>query len=132
MYWSVAAATSLSAATAAKAAGTTVAGSLSNFTMPSNNRLKYTGAETTVFSVQVNVSLSKAAGTSTQLQVPLRKNGTTVANLILTVPGTDYTLASLKWLVSLATNDYLEVYLETDTGDDITIRGGTVVVETAT
>ena len=41
-------------------------------------------------------------------------------------------LLVVLWLVSLATNDYLEVYLETDTGDDITIRGGTVVVETAT
>jgi hypothetical protein len=131
LYWSVPASTTLAAATPAKFAGTTVAGALSNFTMPSNNRLKYTGTSTVVVRVDLNLSVKKGAGSSSVLQIPLYKNGAVVANKLITLTGTDYQDVGLTWFVPMSTNDYIESWGQTDTGDDVTVYGGTMVVQAA-
>jgi hypothetical protein len=124
LYWSVPVSTTLAVATSAKALGTTVAGGLSNF-------LKYTGTATLMFRVELSISVKKGAGSTSVLQIPLYKNGTAVANKLITLPSTDYQDAGLVWLVSLSTNDYVELYLQTDTGDDVTVMGGTMTVTVA-
>jgi hypothetical protein len=128
-YVSTPASTTLAAATAAKASGTTTAGTLGNFTMPADNRLTYTGTATRDFLVSASISAAKAAGTTSLVELHIAKNGTVVtgANVRLQVAATDEFQMSLVWPVSLATNDYVEIFLKDDTGDDITVNRGTLV-----
>jgi hypothetical protein len=131
MYFSTPAATTLAAATPAKASGTTTSQSLAGFTMPANNRLTYTGTVTRHFHVGVNAGVTKAGGGATVGTMSIAKNGTveTGSKVTVTVQNTsDKQHMSTTWALDLATNDYIEVFLESDTGDDITIETSTVSV----
>lgn len=112
LYLSTTATTSVTANTYAKLNGTTTSVNLSDFTMPANNRLTYTGSTTTRFNVVAVVSL-QASGSNQTVSVRMAKNGTTDVATQVTLrlgnsnqPG----VLSTIWNVSLATNDYLEVF----------------------
>ena len=100
--------------TAVKMAGTTTAFDVQNFTH-SDNRLLYSGAPTSRFFVWANVTLDVATGTD-NLSVQLFKDGSfiTGAESRTTndagLPNNVTVMAS----VSLATNSYIELYLENE------------------
>jgi len=113
-------ATSISAVgTPAKAAGTTTAGTLDNFTH-TNNRLTYTAVDTRRFSVFVDTTL-QAASADQNAGIIIFKNGTQVFAPNTTTVGDIATKRgnnAASALVSLATNDYIEVFLVNDTSSD--------------
>ena len=61
IYISSAVATTTTSGSPVKSLGTTTLGDAIQFDMPANNRLRYTGAKTSVFACQANVSLSSDA-----------------------------------------------------------------------
>ena len=112
LYLSATATTTVTANTYAKLNGTTTSVSLSDFTMPANNRLTYTGSTTTRFNVLAVVSL-QAAGSNQTVSIRLAKNGTTDIATQVTARLGNSNLPSVlttAWNVSLATNDYVEVF----------------------
>lgn len=131
-YFSTPAATTLAAATPAKASGTTTALSLAKFTMPASNRLTYTGTATRLFHVKTSVTVIKAASTGAALaSLYLAKNGSVITGAQNRQMLADNTTAEygfdVSWVVSLATNDYLELFLEEAGGDDMTVQLGQLI-----
>ena len=130
-YFSTPALTTLAAATPAKAAGTTTINPASvgnGFTMPANNRLQLDSGQTTrVYRVSALVSLVKSDGGSTDGKLYIAKNGTIVAEsgITRTLANTsDFGAVAAGWMVSLAADDYVELWVETTNGDDVTIQDG--------
>lgn len=113
-----------------KIAGTTVAGPLYRFTMPANNRLQYTGAQTRAFSVAVGLSIRAESGTNKTFEVAVFKNGTLIqAGKQAVKISTDDVALPVISLVSLATNDYIEVFARNITDAlDCIIKNMQVVV----
>ncbi len=127
IYWATPAATANTAATPIKCAGTTAAqGTAVKVTQATTNRLTYTGAPTRNFKIEATVSLSAAAATNGKLH--LYKNGSLITGATVTrvLPIADIGAMAIHAYVSLATNDYVELWCETDDGDDITITNGVV------
>lgn len=103
---------------------TKVAGTYSNlsagpddFYEPVEGRLQYIGARTLIFNVQVSASLSIDAAATTSIRIA--RNGTTLADSEQDVRMATASVAypvSLHTQVGLATNDYLEVFIDHDTG----------------
>ena len=125
-YWSTATATTEAAATPIKAAGTTTAMQLGSFTT-TNNRLTYTGTATRTFEASFTGSSTKGGGGSTIAKYMIYKNGVAVpgAEIDRSKANTsDEGAMSVMCHVSLATTDYVELWVETDTGDDLTIEHG--------
>lgn len=101
-------------ATFYKAAGTSTSGSLNQFTMPANNKLLYSGTPTISANVNVTASVSQNQALGSQVTIAVFKNGTRVT-------GTNgaatygmlaqYLSITTNCIVSLATNDYIEVYV---------------------
>lgn len=121
--------TTLSAAAPAKAAGTTVAGELGEFTHTANNRLVYDGLTTRAFAVFVSLALLKDTGGNSAVTIHVYKNGSSVGSFPLTINNaTDDMPMTWCGTTELATDDYLEIWLETDTGDDLTVRAGSLLV----
>ncbi len=136
--WTTPAATTLGVATAAKAAGTTTLDGRQSptrgvvFTMPANNRLTYGGPTTRNFRVAFWAPVTAAA--SSNLIVSIHRNGTLITNgeseefAVTTSPSNVYHQVQ----VELDDTDYVEVFLETDDGDDVTVGvGGVMLVEIA-
>jgi hypothetical protein len=102
-----------------KIAGTTTTGSLQNFTNSTTNKLVYTGTLTTTFIVVVKAAISNGGNANQTVRIAIYKNGSIIASSEI-----EYILTSLnsqfatptQCLVSLATNDYIEVYIENTTG----------------
>ena len=132
LYFSSSATTTLAAATPTKAAGTTAAqnGSV-NFTIATTNRLTYTGADSDVFRVSCTVGITKSAGGSTIGSHFLYKNGSPVTGASINrtyANATDEGSVGLVAHITLTPNDYVELWLETDTGDDLTVNDGTITI----
>lgn len=129
IYFSAPAATSNAAATPIKCAGTTAAqGPASSVTQATTNRLTYTGTPTRTFTATATVSLSAAAATNAKLY--LYKDGALItgATISRTMAGTETAPASISAVVQLATSSYVELWCETDDGDDITIQNGVLAL----
>ncbi len=134
LYFSTPAGTVLSAATPAKGLGATTAMQLADFTMPSNNRLTYEQATTRVFDVRATLGIEKASGSETLGTLHLYKNGVLVtgARTDITFENTSYEYnCVLDAQISLSENDYIEVWLESVNGDNLTIQSGTVSISVA-
>ena len=131
MYFSSSATTTLSAITPAKAAGTTSSMGLNGFSHTSN-RLTYTGTATRTFEVLATLSAHTVSGAET-LTFFLYKNGTLItgAEIDRKVSNNDIGAVAVSALVSLATNDYVEVWVESLTGDDVIIDYGQVIARVA-
>ncbi len=92
---------------------TTANGLNSSFTHNGAGRLTYTGTATTTFLVTAACSILYTGATSRTIGLDLRKNGTTTGTSQCysnVVNGVTPQSMSLNGLVSLATNDYIEIY----------------------
>ena len=128
-YFSTPAETTLVAATPAKAAGTTTFSTLSQgFTQTANNRVQLDAGQTTrTYRVTANLAVSKAGGGATEGSFYIAKNGTVDAasKMIRTLANTsDVGSIIVTGIEELAAGDYIEVWLETDTGDNLTVVAG--------
>ena len=130
IYWATPAATANEANTPIKCAGTTAAqGTASLVTQATTNRLTYTGTATRMFACLGTVGLSAAAATVSKMHI--YKGGSLVTGSTITRAisnGTDTGAVAVHCHVSLATNEYVELWCETDDGDDITIRNGVLSI----
>ena len=123
--------TPLAANTPAKALGTTVVGEIGDFTMPVNNRLLYGGATTRAFEIILSTSSVRSAGSQALATIHVAKNGVVVTNLSTTrtlLNTSDVGAVALCGSLSLAQNDYVEIWLETNNGTNITITKGCMIV----
>jgi hypothetical protein len=129
-HFTTAATTSLSSATPAKAAGTTTAGLLGGFTMPTNNRLTYGDSTTRVFSVRVSLSMTRSSGGGPNVSVMVAKNGTVIPysqNTQEIATTTDQVNIASCITVELAEDDYVEAWIETNNGVDIDVEHGCLI-----
>jgi hypothetical protein len=96
-----------------KLAPTTTAGGIpSNFTESTNGRLTYTGTDTVPVSISYSVSLDQTSGADRDLIVAVYKNGS-VSNghsITTTQSGQKHNMSGVH-SVSMATNDYIELYI---------------------
>lgn len=125
LYFSTPAETVISVAgTYVKAAGTTtLIDSLRIDANSTNNRLRATETVSRKYLVQAKVTLSMASGTNQNVGIQLYKydNSATSGALIagteqrLIVPGTDFVQISTQGLISLDTNDYVEIWVANHT-----------------
>jgi hypothetical protein len=96
---------------------TTLVGGGSNFDMPANGRLRYTGSATKTFAVQVSASMTSASNNQV-LYLVLGVNGTEDTNTVVqrkTSTGADVGAASISGLISLAQNDYVTLMIRNST-----------------
>tara|TARA_R110002050_G_scaffold175963_1_gene308769 strand:+ start:134 stop:979 length:846 start_codon:yes stop_codon:yes gene_type:complete len=108
---------------AVKAAGTFVAGTFSSFTVDTTGKLTYTGSTTTTVRLTASVTLD-VVGTNQNLTVHLAKNGTVIpaAKISRLVTASNTANVGVFYNVSVATSDYLEVFVSNGTGTkDITV-----------
>lgn len=122
-------ATTIGAAnTPTKASGTTTlkSGNVS-FDMPTNNRVRYTGTDT--ITVGVNIAASISSGNATQtIGGYLYKNGANSGGgfkqeSTTSTATTSRTAYNAYGYVEMATNDYLEFWVENQTaGNNVTVR----------
>ena len=106
----------------AVAGGTTTLSADSNlFDMPANSRLRYTGTPT--IKVVVSAALSITTDTNNIVTaMSIGKNGTIVSPSIISRKigtGADVGAISLSWLVELATNDFVELFMSHDSGGNV-------------
>ena len=109
------------AGTAVLVAGTWAAGINSSFTLTTAGRMTYTGTTTEVVSVVASVTLLPASGVNQTLTVYIAKDGVVIptAEISRTVSSTESANVSLAFNLSLANNDYIELFVanETSTND---------------
>jgi len=115
-----------------KSAGTTIAMECSGFSH-SDNRLTYTGNVGRVFSVQANASMTTSA--ATKASITIFKNGEKICSSAAiqryVSVGTDIGAAGVGVMVKLKKDDYVELWLTTDDGDEVTIEAGSMIVTVA-
>jgi hypothetical protein len=111
---------------AVKVSGTTLAGELNEFTH-TNGRLTYDGTETKIYKIEAAWTWGISAGTAELCSMYLYKNGVVVSKSRIQGKLND-TLAnyprnaSLSVLLSMAQNDYVELFLTNDEDvDDILV-----------
>ena len=102
--------------TAVKVAGTWVVQTESNFTGNTTGRLTYTGSTTEVVSANVSITFSHAGSGTDDLAVYIAKNGSvlTASKLTRAVTGNSRGNVGTFFNVSMATSDYLEVFVAND------------------
>ena len=109
--------------TPVKVAGTFVAGSVASFTVDTTGKLTYTGSTTTTVHLTASVTLD-VVGTNQDLTVHLAKNGTVIsaAKISRLVSASNTANVGVFYNVSVATSDYLEVFVSNGTStNDITV-----------
>jgi len=102
------------------AAGTTTLYVSRDFTMPQNNRLTYTGTPKILALVALSLTLSVSGTGNKTLAITLYKGGGEVSakyRCRSTLTGATCRSYTIMALVSMTTNDYLEIWItnETDT-----------------
>ena len=102
--------------TPVKVAGTFVAGSVASFTVDTTGKLTYTGSTTTTVHLTASVTLD-VVGTNQNLTVHLAKNGTVIsaAKISRLVSASNTANVGVFYNVSVATSDYLEVFVSNAT-----------------
>ena len=102
--------------TPVKVAGTFVSGSASSFTVDTTGKLTYTGSTTTTVHLTASVTLD-VVGTNQDLTVHLAKNGTVIsaAKISRLVSASNTANVGVFYNVSVATSDYLEVFVSNAT-----------------
>lgn len=115
------------AGTALKALGTTTSQTLKNFTMPSNNRLTYTGDPTVPVFVRFfgYYSVATAADICT---VRIAKNDSVLSPQVFSEPSGNAILTPIQIEASttLDTDDYVELWLTNEDGTNAVTVGGTL------
>lgn len=99
----------------------------------SDNRLTIAaGQPTREYEIIAGLSVSKASGGATLSTVYVYKNGTVVAGSEIdrSVSNTsDIGALEVHCNVSLAAADYVEIWVETDNGDDLTLEKGNITLK---
>lgn len=108
-----------------KAAGTTTAmSSNSKFTMPSDNRLTYTGAFSQSFFVSLNCNVRTSVSTQ-NINIVIAKNGSVIMDsemTILCAAGSTPSFGGTQTVVELTTNDYIELFVRnTSSVNNVTV-----------
>lgn len=123
--------TILAVDTPVKVAGTTTNSSITNKFTHSNNRLTYTGALTRVFEVSAIMTVTSTA--NNEIGLYIAKNGTVIteSETYLTAnAGGKFENGAIQCLTELATNDYIEIFVENATGaNNITVEFLSVTVQ---
>ena len=125
IYWSAGAAAANEANTPIKVAGTTAQlGSVNKFTAATTNRLTFVGSSTRTFYVMASFSVDCSA--ATVLKMHLYKGGAIItgATIQRTVGGTDVGAMAIHAIVDLTTNEYVELWCETNDGDNVNVPFG--------
>lgn len=114
-----------------KAEGTTTSGSLTSKFTNTDNRATYTGSIERIFSVTVTMSVT--SGNNNQIGVYIAKNGTVIpeSETYMTTNGSGRAESTpAQALVTLATNDYIEIFVENATAaNDITVTNLNVMIQ---
>jgi hypothetical protein len=113
-----------STSTPVKVAGTWTTDILSSFTATTGGRLTYTGTETQVVRIDCALTLSPVSGANQHISVYIAKNGSVVtgSRQLSHISSGDYMNMSACWQSSLATNDYIEVFVQNGTAtNNITV-----------
>lgn len=110
--------------------GTSMGAGLKRFTHTSPNRLTYIGTETITVKVNVALALDYDSGSAFLAEIGVAKNGTIVTGSAngLSVYASDEP-ASTNIQLSLATNDYIEVFVKKISGASTTIKAGFLNVQ---
>lgn len=127
-YFSAAVDTTLSAATPAKAAGTTTLVAANGFTH-TNNRMTCTDSTSRKYLILAAISCTKSGGSETDGSFHIYKNGTLVTGSTVsrTLANTsDEGAMAVAGLVDLVNTDYVELWVESANGDDVRVESGTV------
>ena len=105
---------------------TTLTAGVVSFDQPQNNRLRYTGTTTALMHVACTMSYTVASGSNQELEFRLYKNGNpiTASEIVDSCSAaTGVESSAIHVFVSLATNDYIEVWCANNSGTgDITVR----------
>ncbi len=128
-YVSSSAATTITAGTPIKVAGTTTADAsfLNDFTH-TNNKLVYTGTQTMYFHMEAYISMISSVN-NVVIKMYIAKNGTAIsASEIQRKIGTgaDVGAANVQANFQLSTNDYVEVFVDSDVNTNFTANKMTV------
>jgi hypothetical protein len=113
-----------STSTPDKVGGTWTTYIASSFTATTGGRLTYTGTETQVVRIDCALTLSPVSGANQHISAYIAKNGSVVTasrQQSHISNGTDMNM-SVCWQSSLATNDYIEVFVQNGTAvNNITV-----------
>lgn len=109
-----------SAGTAVKAGGTFTVGIQSGFTGDTTGKIVYTGTATRVVAVHVTATIKPASANNQDLFIQIAKNGTVEAGskIVREVDTAQTANCSTFFNVSLAQNDYIELYVGNATSTD--------------
>lgn len=122
----------ITAATPLKIAGTTTANAINQKFTHTSNRETYTGAINRNFKVTATVSVTSASAND-QIGFYVAKNGTVLTEsemYVTTNASARAESVTIQTLVSLVTNDYIEIWVENDTdASDVTVTFLNVVIE---
>lgn len=114
-----------------KVAGTTTSGSLTSKFTNTDNRATYTGSIERIFTV--TATLSVTSGNNNQIGMYVAKNGTVIteSETYITTNGSGRAeAATIQALVTLSTNDYIEIWVENSTSTtDITVTNLNVLIQ---
>ena len=91
-----------------------------------NARLRYDGTETINASMDAIFSIQQSSGSSKQVQMAFFKNGTelTGSRMIATAASGEWHVMALKFNTTLATDDYIEVFIKADASATINFASG--------
>lgn len=98
---------------------TTTQGVLRSFTHNNSGRLTYTGTLTENMVVVVTMTVKHSAGSNTDIHVQVFKNGSGVTGTehVTTANSANYRSLTTVAHLSMATNDYVEIYMKTASGN---------------
>jgi hypothetical protein len=117
---------------AVKIAGTTTAASINQRFTHSNNRATYIGALTRTFKITAVASVTSTTSNK-QIGFYVAKNGAAIPNSEMYVTTNTNQRAesvAVQTITSLATNDYVEIWVENDTdATDVTVTYLNTIVE---
>jgi hypothetical protein len=113
-----------STATPVLVAGTWTVDLSTNATCTTAGRITYTGTTTQILTINAALSLDPASGSNQNIQVYLYKNGSAIAGSRIEskINSGEHLAVPLVYQVSMATNDYIEIYVQNSTAtNNITV-----------
>jgi hypothetical protein len=101
-------------------AGTWVSQKTSTVTATTAGRLTYTGGTAIDIKIDASISLAPSSASAQNLSLFIAKNGTVIAGSEISSVVTTAVEQSLStsWVLSFATNDYVELFVQNDTSTD--------------
>jgi hypothetical protein len=113
-----------STATPVLVAGTWTVDLSTNATCTTAGRITYTGTTTQILTINAAISLDPVSGSNQNLQVYLYKNGAAIAGSRIEskINTGEHLAVPLVYQISMATNDYIEIYVQNSTAtNNITV-----------